>query len=1210
MKKSLFVITFASFIGGFAHATNSCTGATYYDAASDTCIACPTGYDYNTDAGKDDITDCQIHCNAGTYVGSVGSPLPYGYTQLEYVGFTATQTIDTGISGLDTGNWEIYTKWMMTGTPANYGKVVSAYTNEASNTYRIIAAGTSSTTYYINGNSKAQGSRTVDLALNQIHEGLIENGSVTIDGTVYNTPTQGNSISGSSTILFSKIYGQIYSSWAKKDGVYEYNVIPARRNSDGVVGMYDTVSGTFFTNSGTGTFTAGADIGLCVNVGAGYYAPASTVNYGSTGTRTACPVGTYSDITNGASISDCQQCTGATYNDTTGAAACIACPTGYDYNTDAGKDDITDCQIHCNAGTYVGSPLPYGYTQLEYIESTGTQYIDTGFTHNSANIRGEIRVGTSTDMATNLNILGNQTSSAGYSVGWAPTVFKVWVVTSGTRLNGPTHALSAGTTHDIEFELTNNTRKLKYDGATVSGSHMGGIVTSNSIYLFDNGLGQTNQNFKGRIYYVKIYEDGVLAHNFLPMRRNSDGVIGVVDSVTGRFSTNAGTGTFISGPVVNAQCADVGAGYYAPASTVNYGSTGTRTACPVGTYSDITNGASISDCQQCTGATYNDTTGAAACIACPTGYDYNTDAGKDDITDCQIHCNAGTYVGSPLPYGYTQLEYIESTGTQYIVSPITSIRNGVFYLDFQMVETPDTGFPTIWGAMSGSSDYKVAFGSSSQKLYSQPGNGAGYTDTIDKDTNRHQATITTTETGETIVIDGQTFSNSFSITADDSLALTLFARNRYDGMNNFAKLKLYLAWHKNANNEYDFYAIPVKDSTGTIGMYDTVSGTFFTNSGTGTFTAGADISNQSGGLCVNVGAGYYAPASTVNYGSPGTRTACPLGYNYNATPGDITQCQIHCDGGMYIENPGLPGYKRLEYIQSDGNVILDTGYILQENDVLELHYKLMPAHLSKSGDKFLLRATNTWVETYGSTNTWYTRFGSSSSVNGSFNSTTQTEGVLVLKKNSLSVNGTKILSPAFNSTLAGTTLKIFGNTSSGAPYRTAIIQTNGFNITRNNETIMNLVPVQRSTDGEIGMYDTVTGTFFTKTGSGTFIAGPEVITSCTNVGAGYYAPASTVNYGSAGTRTACASGLTTVGYGHGADSANDCAHTLHIGEGVVYMRRNKETSPALHIQMENGDIFYINLGLNNHNMSKIHFWHNGAEYTAYDDSLFYGERNF
>lgn len=208
-----------------------------------------------------------------------------------------------------------------------------------------------------------------------------------------------------------------------------------------------------------------------------------------------------------------------------------------------------------------------------------------------------------------------------------------------------------------------------------------------------------------------------------------------------------------------------------------------------------------------------------------------------------IVCNNGVLKvrnKSGLPLGYTLLDYIESTGTQYITSPITSVRNGTFYLDFQMVEVP-SGFPTVWGAMPASSDYKVVFGSGGQKLYSQPGKDAGYVNTIDKDTNRHQATITTTENGETVVVDGQTFSNTFVITEDNTMPLTFFARQRYDGVANYAKVKLYSAWHKNSNNELDFSVIPCKNPSGVLGLYDLVNNQFYDNDGTGDFVAGNPV---------------------------------------------------------------------------------------------------------------------------------------------------------------------------------------------------------------------------------------------------------------------------------------------------------------------------------------------------------------------------------
>jgi len=49
---------------------------------------------------------------------------------------------------------------------------------------------------------------------------------------------------------------------------------------------------------------------------------------------------------------------------------------------------------------------------------------------------------------------------------------------------------------------------------------------------------------------TKIYQARDLVGDFIPARRNSDGVLGMYDTVTQTFLTNGGTGDFIAGPVV------------------------------------------------------------------------------------------------------------------------------------------------------------------------------------------------------------------------------------------------------------------------------------------------------------------------------------------------------------------------------------------------------------------------------------------------------------------------------------------------------------------------------------------------------------------------------------------------------------------------------------------------------------------------------------
>ena len=49
---------------------------------------------------------------------------------------------------------------------------------------------------------------------------------------------------------------------------------------------------------------------------------------------------------------------------------------------------------------------------------------------------------------------------------------------------------------------------------------------------------------------MKIYNNGTLVRDFVPVKRNSDGAIGMYDTVTKAFFANAGTGTFTAGPNV------------------------------------------------------------------------------------------------------------------------------------------------------------------------------------------------------------------------------------------------------------------------------------------------------------------------------------------------------------------------------------------------------------------------------------------------------------------------------------------------------------------------------------------------------------------------------------------------------------------------------------------------------------------------------------
>ena len=47
-----------------------------------------------------------------------------------------------------------------------------------------------------------------------------------------------------------------------------------------------------------------------------------------------------------------------------------------------------------------------------------------------------------------------------------------------------------------------------------------------------------------RLYELNIFDGGIMERAFVPVRRKSDGAVGLVDALTGVFYENSGTGSF------------------------------------------------------------------------------------------------------------------------------------------------------------------------------------------------------------------------------------------------------------------------------------------------------------------------------------------------------------------------------------------------------------------------------------------------------------------------------------------------------------------------------------------------------------------------------------------------------------------------------------------------------------------------------------------
>ena len=182
--------------------------------------------------------------------------VPEGYTQYEYLTFSGTQYI--GTDWTPNQSTEIQAKYKVTATSACW-----VYGSGSSNP-RITA-------YFSTGASNQRfGAQTIvrQIPANQINEviqnkeGLRLNGVVTPYPTVANFTSSGKLFIGTAAASSStaKFKGSIYYMRVYDAGSLRFNLVPAKRNSDNVYGLYDSVSGTFFANLGSGTFSVGPEV--------------------------------------------------------------------------------------------------------------------------------------------------------------------------------------------------------------------------------------------------------------------------------------------------------------------------------------------------------------------------------------------------------------------------------------------------------------------------------------------------------------------------------------------------------------------------------------------------------------------------------------------------------------------------------------------------------------------------------------------------------------------------------------------------------------------------------------------------------------------------------------------------------------------------------------------------------------------------------------
>lgn len=378
-----------------------------------------------------------------------------------------------------------------------------------------------------------------------------------------------------------------------------------------------------------------------------------------------------------------------------------------------------------------GGRLPEGYTELQYIESTGTQWIDTGITPTQDYI---LYTKVAFLGSSGTNVLGTRNSSN-------DTTNRFGIISFGaSALFGAFYGTNSVTGKAVD--QTPHEFSIGPDGFTMDEKTVSVQQTNFScsypiiLFGFNNGANGI-VGAEEKVYSCKIYSDGQLVRDFIPCI-NPDGIIGLYDKENAIFYQNSGNGNFLKGPEL--------------------------------------------------------------------------------VT---------------LPSEYKQLEYIQSTGTQYINTGFQPNQNtrvtATAYL------TPSDAGTWLFGSRNASSDSTFGF-LSYQNAYRSDYNTdqnktipATYSDPFEIDKNKNQTQI-----------NGETEATSSVGTFQCNYPLILFANNTGGSISGGGSGKIYqLSIYDNGTMVRMF--IPCINPDGEIGLYDAANGQFYGNSGTGVFIGGPEI---------------------------------------------------------------------------------------------------------------------------------------------------------------------------------------------------------------------------------------------------------------------------------------------------------------------------------------------------------------------------------
>ena len=198
--------------------------------------------------------------------------------------------------------------------------------------------------------------------------------------------------------------------------------------------------------------------------------------------------------------------------------------------------------------------LPAGYTRLEYVQSSGSQYVNTGVS-SGTNITAEICW---------KSLMNAQTESKfvfGTRKAWQQSMLFVshQCRNDGVSDSGIRYAWGANAYSTQTFPSDFASQRLSASEAMMGTNRVwtpysATFANTYPMYVFTiNNAGSPSTAYASmQLKWLRICDNGEEVRMFVPVRRNSDSVAGLYDQVNSNFYPSASSTALVAGPVAAA----------------------------------------------------------------------------------------------------------------------------------------------------------------------------------------------------------------------------------------------------------------------------------------------------------------------------------------------------------------------------------------------------------------------------------------------------------------------------------------------------------------------------------------------------------------------------------------------------------------------------------------------------------------------------------